>query len=80
MDGTNEGVATGATGAVGDAVIVGAAPAGWGSRRRGIDKTNLRSQNLLLALDAVPLLVGPPLAAGIGSAKRIVWASHGNSL
>jgi hypothetical protein len=76
MDGANQRLATVAGGAIGNAMVVGAATAGGRARGGRRCEPHLRTQNVLLTLYPMPLFVGSAVAAGIGSTKQILWERH----
>jgi hypothetical protein len=55
---------------------MGAALAGVGASGGNGSKADLRSQNLLLALPSLPLLVGPAAAHIVGPVKEFVGDAH----
>ncbi len=70
-------MAGGAGGAVGNAVVIDAALAGFGPGGGIILKANLRSQNMLFTLHPMPLFVGPATTAVVGTTKPFIQDAHG---
>jgi hypothetical protein len=60
-------------------MVVGTASTGFGLGRGGVAKAYLRSQNMLLAVHPMPLLVGTAATEGISPIKQVVIDRHDNN-